>query len=61
MTRDWIVSVTLGATASFKFSPTNKPGSFTTVPLGNLSVLAMSRFVWHEVGPALQLVVSAGT
>ena len=51
MAHEWIVSVSFGASAPFRFS-SSRQGPFQEVVLKELSVFAMSRMLWHQVGPA---------
>src|SRR5690348_12285670 len=43
MTNDWIISISFGATATFSISANGK----------ELSVVAMSRMLWHQVSPVV--------
>jgi len=47
MCNDWIVSVSLGATVDFCYGA--RKDTLETVQLHNLSVLGMSRWLWHSV------------
>jgi hypothetical protein len=49
MRDDWIVSVSLGSPVQFQFGPTKD--SLDTTHLASLSVLGMSRWLWHSVPP----------